>query len=399
MVALTRSQKPRNRPSTRQDHQGDLLKADITRDDQPGPVPTADRTTLPPPLLAWYDRHRRVLPWRAAPGERADPYRVWLSEIMLQQTTVVTVGPYFKAFTTRWPTVAHLAAADLDDVLRAWAGLGYYARARNLHACARAVSADHGGTFPQDEEGLRQLPGIGAYTAAAIAAIAFDRPAVAMDGNVERVMARLFDVRDPLPGVKPVLKDLAARLVPDRRPGDYTQALFDLGATLCTPRKPRCTACPVADLCRARAAGSAEDLPAKSAKAAKPVRRGMVFFLTDPDAAILLRRRPETGLLGGMMEFPSTAWSTSDSSRYLTIGTAEGEAPVPGVRWRSLPGMVRHTFTHFHLELQVVAGQVRAMPAPPGCRWVPLEEVSEEALPTLMRKVLDHAIRKGGIRE
>lgn len=385
MVQRIRSTKPDLNP------EHSLLKAEPARPDQPADAGLSvqpDRGALPPRLLDWYDRHRRILPWRSPPGELADPYRVWLSEIMLQQTTVAAVGPYFQDFTTRWPTVVDLAAAELDDVLRAWAGLGYYARARNLHKCAQTVAKDHAGIFPEDEEGLRQLPGIGTYTAAAIAAIAFGRPATAMDGNVERVVARLFDVRDPLPGVKPVLKELASGLVPEHRPGDYTQALFDLGATICTPKKPRCMLCPVADLCRARAAGSQDGLPAKAEKSAKPVRRGIAFFLTDAAGNILLRRRAETGLLGGMMEVPSSAWGPAAP----TLEDAAGQAPLEPAAWRTLPGLVRHTFTHFELELAVVAGQVGSAPAPEGCRWAAPDRLGEEALPTVMRKVLRHAL-------
>ncbi|MFC7334361.1 A/G-specific adenine glycosylase [Rhodocista pekingensis] len=359
-------------------------------DQRPGGLPDAgSRRDRSARLLSWYDRHRRVLPWRAAPGERADPYRVWLSEIMLQQTTVATVGPYFQEFLRRWPTVLALAAADLDDVLRAWAGLGYYARARNLHRCAVAVARDHGGRFPDSEAELRHLPGIGDYTAAAVAAIAFDRPAAAVDGNVERVLARVFRVEEPLPAAKPRLRALAAALVPETRAGDHTQALFDLGATICTPRRPRCILCPWQPDCAAFAAGVQEDLPRKVAKAEKPTRRGTAFLLCDRDGAVLLRRRPETGLLGGMMEVPSTDWT----------GTVPGPAavravaPLPGIDWRPVPGTVRHTFTHFHLELEVLAGRV-PQPAPPvpGAVWVPRAGLEAEALPTVMRKVLRHAL-------
>jgi A/G-specific adenine glycosylase len=332
-------------------------------------------------LLAWYDRHRRRLPWRALPGEAADPYRVWLSEVMLQQTTVATVKSYFERFLERWPTVEALAAAPLDDVLEAWAGLGYYARARNLHACARAVADRHGGRFPEDEEGLRALPGIGAYTAAAIAAIAFGRKAVALDGNIERVIARLHAVETPLPDAKPALRDLAAALVPDARPGDYTQAAMDLGATICTPRAPRCVLCPWTEPCRARAFGIAEALPAKRAKAERPTRFGDAFVAVRGDGAILLRRRPEKGLLGGMLEVPGSVWAEKPVA---------GGAPVEA-DWRELPGRVRHTFTHFHLELRVFLG---------GCEagegiWAPLDRLGDLALPTVMRKVIEHALRHG----
>ncbi|QJE73513.1 A/G-specific adenine glycosylase [Aerophototrophica crusticola] len=338
-------------------------------------------------LLGWYDRHARVLPWRAPPGRRMDPYRVWLSEIMLQQTTVATVGPYFQEFTRRWPTVTDLAAAELDDVLRAWAGLGYYARARNLHRCARVVATELGGSFPEDEAGLRQLPGIGAYTAAAVAAIAFDQPAAALDGNVERVLARIYAVADPLPQAKPALQALAAGLVPDQRPGDYTQALFDLGATICTPRKPRCMLCPWAQWCEARSLSIQEELPAKAAKAAKPLRRGVAFFVTDGTGSILLRRRAETGLLGGMMEVPSTGWG----AEVPDLDAALAQAPVQAA-WRLLPGIVRHTFTHFELELSVLAGRVpAAVPVPDGT-WVAPDRLGGEALPTVMAKVVRHGL-------
>lgn len=340
-------------------------------------------------LLAWYDRHRRRLPWRAEPGRRPDPYHVWLSEIMLQQTTVATVGPYFRDFLDRWPTVADLAAADLDAVLHAWQGLGYYARARNLHKCARAVAARPDGRFPETEQELRQLPGVGDYTAAAVAAIAFDRPAAAMDGNVERVVARLFAVEDPLPGAKPALRALTATLVPDDRPGDHTQAMMDLGATICTPRKPKCVLCPLAGPCAGRAAGVAEDLPVKAKKKAKPTRRAVAFWVTDPSGAVLLRRRAESGLLGGLMEVPSSPW-TEDGATDPGDAAARAAAPV-AANWRALPGRVRHTFTHFHLELTVAVGRIAAGDPRAGV-WVPVEALGDHALPTLMKKVVRHAL-------
>ncbi|TWB15038.1 A/G-specific DNA-adenine glycosylase [Nitrospirillum amazonense] len=345
----------------------------------------------PADLLAWYDAHRRVLPWRTAPGGKADPYHVWLSEIMLQQTTVATVGPYFQRFLARWPTVADLAAVDLDEVLKEWAGLGYYARARNLHACAKAVVERHGGRFPADEAALLDLPGIGAYTAAAIAAIAFDRPATAMDGNVERVMSRIYAVTDPLPGSKPKLKALAAALVPEKRPGDYTQALFDLGATLCSPRSPRCVLCPWMAACRGRRDGLAELLPLKAEKAAKPTRRGVAFWLTNAQGLVLLRRRPESGLLGGMMEVPSSAWEPGADLAYTR---ALGWAPAVA-DWQRLPGIVRHTFTHFHLELTVVRGHLDDDGAAVAGVWCAPADFHDQALPTVMRKVVAWA-RGGG---
>jgi len=340
---------------------------------------------IAPLLLAWYDRHRRDLPWRSAPGLPADPYRVWLSEVMLQQTTVATVGPYFARFLARWPTVGALAAAPLDDVLAEWAGLGYYARARNLHACARAVAERHGGVFPDTEESLRDLPGIGAYTAAAVAAIAFDRKATVVDGNVERVVARLFAVEDPMPGSKPKLKELAATLTPDRRPGDFAQAMMDLGATVCVPRNPRCLACPIRPHCQAAALGIAEDLPAKSPKKARPTRHGLAFVLARPDGAALIRRRPPEGLLGGMGEFPSTPWREGAG---WTLDEALAHAPVSG-DWALLDAQVEHVFTHFRLLLQVAVAETDA--PPPGI-WARPAELDDHALPTVMRKVAATAL-------
>jgi A/G-specific adenine glycosylase len=348
-----------------------------------------DSAALAAALLRWYDRDRRLLPWRAAPGELADPYRVWLSEVMLQQTTVPAVVPYFEAFTRRWPRVGDLAAAPAEEVMAAWAGLGYYARARNLHACAKLVAEWRGGRFPDDEAALRQLPGVGEYTAAAIAAIAFGRRAVVVDGNVERVMARMFAVAEPLPGAKPRLKELAAVLTPDRRAGDYAQAVMDLGATICTPRSPACGICPWRESCRGLAGGVAEGLPARAAKAPRPTRRGIAFWITRPDGAVLLRRRPPKGLLGGMMEVPSTDWREAG----WELGEAAAGAPLALGGWRLLPGVVAHTFTHFHLELAVAAGRAPAQAAARGV-WCPLDRLDEQALPTLMRKVARHALAK-----
>jgi A/G-specific adenine glycosylase len=352
-------------------------------------MPPAAPSDLASLLLAWYDRNRRSLPWRAPPGASADPYHVWLSEIMLQQTTVQAVIPYFLAFLQRWPTVSALAAAPLDDILAAWAGLGYYARARNLHACARMVAEWRGGRFPEDEDSLRALPGIGDYTAAAIAAIAFGRRAVVMDGNVERVMARLFARTEPLPAVKPDLKHLAASLTPDERPGDYAQAAMDLGATICTPKSPACGLCPFLSACEGHRQGIAASLPARKERPPKPIRRGIAFWALRKDGAVLLRRRPPQGLLGGMMEIPSTPWRETAWS----LAQATGEAPL-AAEWRLLPGLIRHTFTHFHLELQVAVGKSEARPAVRGV-WCALDRLGEQALPTLMRKVVRHALAKG----
>jgi A/G-specific adenine glycosylase len=342
---------------------------------------------IAPALLNWYDRHRRRLPWRALPGEAADPYRVWLSEIMLQQTTVAAVAPYFDRFLERWPTVEALAAAPLDHVLQLWAGLGYYARARNLHKCAVAVATEHGGRFPDSEDGLLRLPGIGAYTAAAIGAIAFDRSTNVVDGNIERVMARLHAEETPLPQAKPILKALAARHVPRKRAGDYAQALMDLGATICTPRKPKCVLCPLLQHCRARELGIQDELPRRSAKAEKPTRYGLAFVLQRSDGAILLRRRAEKGLLGGMMEVPSSDWLTGRRSDRELMQAAPAAAG-----WSELPGLVRHTFTHFHLELRVVAASVRAVPRSIDGNFVALDALGGEALPSVMRKIVAHAL-------
>ena len=345
-------------------------------------------------LLAWYDEHARHLPWRSPPGEVADPYHVWLSEIMLQQTTVAAVIPYFHKFLQRWPRVEDLAAAPLDDVLAAWAGLGYYARARNLHRCARVVSETLKGRFPSEEAELLKLPGVGAYTAAAIAAIAFDRKATVVDGNVERVTARLFAVSDPLPDAKKILKAQAARLTPEQRPGDYAQAMMDLGATVCLPKTPKCGLCPLEDLCQGRARGLAAELPRRAPKAARPTRRCVAFWLTDPSGAVLLRRRPETGLLGGMMELPSTPWET----RRWDTEQARGFAPVK-MTWQPMPGIVAHTFTHFHLEAEIWAGRLEEPDSGLDGRWVSMDDLATQALPSVMRKMLRHAFQTSAAPE
>jgi A/G-specific adenine glycosylase len=342
------------------------------------------RAPDPAALLAWYDRQRRDLPWRVAPGRRPDPYRVWLSEIMLQQTTVATVGPYFDRFVARWPDIRALAASSLDEVLHLWQGLGYYARARNLHSCARAVVDRHGGHFPDNMRQLRALPGIGDYTAAAIAAIAFDRRVAAVDGNVERVMARLFAERAALPGAKPRLKALAAALVPDARAGDFAQGLMDLGAVICTPRRPRCVLCPWRENCAATALGIAESLPTRAEKPERPLRHGVAFWLSRGDGAVLLRRRPDKGLLGGMMELPSTPWRALPWS----AGEAIAEAPAP-VQWRHLPGTVQHGFTHFRLEMALLAGTTAESIA--GI-WARPGEFKDYALPTLTKKLVSYSM-------
>jgi A/G-specific adenine glycosylase len=350
--------------------------------------PTQPVATMPTRLLAWYDRHRRVLPWRARPGERADPYRVWLSEIMLQHTTVAAVGPYFLTFLARWPDVTALAAAPLDDVLTAWAGLGYYARARNLHKCAQVVAAEHGGRFPETEAGLLELPGIGAYTAAGIAALAFDRRAVVMDGNVERAVARLHRVENALPAAKPELRALTAALTPDERPGDFAQAMMDLGATLCTPRKPRCALCPWREDCNAFKAGDAEDYPRTVPKAERPVLYAVAYWMTLPDGSVLLRRRPEEGLLGGMMEIPTNTWRAQPWALDEARATAPFEA-----QWRDLSANIRHVFTHIDLRLSLLGGTLRK--APDGMIAAPLDKLGDYALPSVMRKIVNAAVKAG----
>jgi A/G-specific adenine glycosylase len=345
-----------------------------------------DRPAL---LLAWYDRHRRKLPWRPLPGESADPYSVWMSEIMLQQTGVKTVGPYFEKFLARWPDVAALGSASLDDVLRMWAGLGYYSRARNLHACAVAVRRDHGGVFPDTEAGLRALPGIGPYTAAAIAAIAFGRRTMPVDGNIERVVSRLFAVEAPLPPAKPLIQQLAATLLGPTRAGDSAQALMDLGSSICTPKKPACALCPLNDDCVSRARGDQETFPRKAPKKSGALRRGAAFVVTRGDE-LLVRTRPEKGLLGGMTEVPTSTWLAAQDDK-----TALQQVPVlKGVaRWHRKAGVVTHVFTHFPLELVVYTAEVAARArAPAGMRWVPIATLADEALPNVMRKVIAHGL-------
>jgi A/G-specific adenine glycosylase len=336
-------------------------------------------------LLAWYDRHRRHLPWRAEPGRTADPYRVWLSEIMLQQTTVAAVIPYYETFVSKFPTVEVLAAADLDEILALWAGLGYYARARNLHACARAV-VERGG-FPRDIAGLLRLPGIGAYTAAAVASIGFGVPAVPVDGNVERVTARLFALREPLPGVKRAIRAAADQLGRDpdamARPSDFAQALFDLGASICSPVSPGCAACPWMEPCAARRLGLAAELPRRAPKKARPSRHGVHFWLTDLAGNVLLRRRPASGLLGGMVELPGTAWRDGQ----WTEAEAMMHAPMT-VDWRPA-GQVRHGFTHFQLTIDLFAAQVATIEGDGFTH--PRSRLSEVALPSVMRKCVTAA--------
>ena len=358
----------------------------------------SEATARPARLLEWYDRHRRRLPWRPLPGERADPYRVWLSEIMLQQTGVKTVAPYFEKFIARWPDVEALGGASLDDVLRMWAGLGYYSRARNLHACAVAVRRDHGGAFPDTEQGLRSLPGIGPYTAAAIAAIAFGRRTMPVDGNIERVVSRLFAVEEPLPQAKPLIQQLATTLLGESRAGDAksragdsAQALMDLGSSICTPKKPACALCPLHDDCAARARGDQESYPRKAPKKTGALRRGAAFVVTRGDE-LLIRTRPEKGLLGGMSEVPTSHWLAAQDD-----DSALQQAPClkDDTRWHRKAGVVTHVFTHFPLELVVYTATVPPNTrAPDSMRWVPVATLKDEALPNVMRKVIAHGLGK-----
>lgn len=335
-------------------------------------------------LLEWYDRDARRLPWRVPPGGgQADPYRVWLSEIMLQQTTTAAVAPYFAAFTERWPTVEALAAAPEEEVMAAWAGLGYYSRARNLVKCARQV-AEMGG-FPDSEAELRKLPGLGAYTAAAVAAIAFGERAVVVDANVERVVARLFEIEEPLPGARKAIRERADAITPGARAGDFAQAMMDLGATICTARDPKCLLCPLSADCEARAAGDPARLPVKAAKKAKPQRRGTAFWIErdgPKGAEVWLVRRPGTGMLGGMRALPDDGWSAK--------GDGSGDAPIAG-QWKA-GGMVRHGFTHFDLELGLAVYAGNAFDGLDKGEWWPVDEVEDAGLPTLFAKAARLAV-------
>ena len=348
------------------------------------PSPVSDR------LLAWYDRHARTLPWRVSPADRArgirpDPYRVWLSEIMLQQTTVAAVKSYFAAFTERWPTVQALAGAPDEAVMGAWAGLGYYARARNLLACAREVTLHRNGRFPETASALQELPGIGDYTSAAIAAIAFDQPAPVVDGNIERVTSRLHAIETPLPAARKLIRVHVAAMTPQRRAGDFAQAMMDLGATICTPRSPSCILCPISEDCVARIERRQEEFPKKAAKKAKRGRRGAAFVAQRrSDGAVLLRRRPASGMLGGMAEPFTTDWSAKADG-----ATGADAAPFPA-DW-SLVGEVAHGFTHFDLTLEVWRASVDDAPPDAGT-WAAADRLGEAGLPTLMRKAVETAL-------
>jgi A/G-specific adenine glycosylase len=353
------------------------------------PASPTKQASLSDQLLAWYDIHRRVLPWRAPAGKRADPYRVWLSEIMLQQTTVQAVASYYRKFLQRWPTVRDLAGAPQDQVLAAWAGLGYYARARNLHAAAKLVANDMGGKFPTTAETLRALPGVGGYTSGAIAAIAYDEKQAAMDANAERVIARLYAVKTPMPRAKAELHRLATSLVPERA-GDFAQALMDLGSAICTPKRPNCPQCPWRRDCRARKPGIQEQLPVKAPKIARPLKRGAAFVVSDRGGAVLLVKRPEKGLLASMLEPPLGPWGEAFPSRTRALKQAPFVA-----EWKKRPGVVRHGFTHFELETEVYFTEVTKRPRIKG-EWVPAEKLGAVALPTVMRKMVEHGLDEGG---
>ncbi|WP_262690262.1 A/G-specific adenine glycosylase [Kordiimonas aestuarii] len=334
-------------------------------------------------LLDWYDANRRSLPWRSAPADHAEPYHVWLSEIMLQQTTVATVKGYFEKFLSRWPTVVALAAAPLEDVLAEWAGLGYYARARNLHKCANVITTGHDGRFPETEAELRALPGIGDYTAAAIAAIAFGESAVVVDGNVERVVSRLFRVSEALPAAKKQIKARTAEITPAQRAGDFAQAMMDLGSAVCTPKKPKCLLCPLHRDCAAKAEGDMEKYPVKAPKKVKPTRRAISFWLVH-DGDVLLERRPVKGLLGAMPGLYSTPWV----ERIDFPVKAEWLEHVPtDDYWKPLEGLAKHTFTHFHLETQLVAAKASARHNVENGFWHPLDGLENVGLPTVFKKI------------
>jgi A/G-specific adenine glycosylase len=350
---------------------------------------TLKHAELADAILDWYDYNARTLPWRISPEARIggispNPYHVWLSEIMLQQTTIAAVIPYFEKFITLWPTVDKLAAAELDDILTAWAGLGYYARARNLYKCAQIVAVELNSVFPDSHDELLKLPGIGSYTAAAISSIVHDLPETVIDGNVERVISRLFNITTPLPQSKPNIKEFAQNLTPKHRPGDYAQAIMDLGATVCTPRNLKCDQCPWREDCIAYAQGHADELPKRVSKKTKPTRRGYAYW-AENNGMVWLRRRPEKGLLGGMMEVPSDEWALSNSWDNLP----SPQVPIIS-NWQLLPGMVSHSFTHFHLELKIIRLDLVEMINLQEGEWCPIEDIDQYALPTVMKKIFSH---------
>ena len=336
--------------------------------------------TLPETLLNWYDKHLRSFPWRAAPGHQPNPYYVWLSEIMLQQTTTMTVRDYFLKFITKWPTIQDLGKADLDDILVMWQGLGYYARARNLYKCAQVI-CQKGGGFPNSYDALSELPGVGPYTAAAIAAIAFDQPVGPVDGNIIRVLSRVYAINTPMPSGKAIIQTHIDKLVPKNRPGDFAQALMDLGATVCTPKKPNCTECPWSSDCKAFLRGVAENFPVKDPKRTKPTKHAYAFVIRNQKGQIYLRKRPEKGLLANMMEVPSSDSIESET----TLKEVLPSLPLSTTSHAEEAHQVKHTFTHFHLKLKVV----QAISSEESPNWHDQDKLSELALPTLMKKVLN----------
>lgn len=341
---------------------------------------------LAPKVLAWWDRHRRSLPWRAEPGESVDPYRVWLSEILLQQTTATGAAPYFRDFVARWPNVEALAAAPIEDVMQAFAGLGYYSRARNLHVCAQTIAAS-GGRFPDDEAELRALPGVGPYTAAAVAAIAFGKPASPVDGNIARILSRVFGFATPIPNNRAAIDAAARSVTPIGRPGDFAQALMDIGAGLCRPRNPECRRCPLDDDCLASASGDPETFPGRLEKKARPLRVGAAFYAPRADGAFLARRRPPRGLLGATMELPGGAWAEGDVQ---DVGPEA--APFPA-RWERLPGHLEHVFTHFTLRLALFGAPAPGEDAPAGFVWIAPADLPQAGFSGLMRKAAESAGR------
>ena len=343
---------------------------------------------VPQKLLNWYDQNKRLMPWRPKDGSQPEPYKVWLSEIMLQQTQVATAIPYFEKFLIRWPSISELADAKLDDVLIEWAGLGYYARARNLHRCAKIITNSFHGIFPNQEKTLLKLPGVGAYTAAAIMAIAFDTKATPMDGNFERVTARLNAIENPLPAVKPLLKKYATMATPDYRPGDYAQAVMDLGATICTPKKPQCNKCPVNDLCLSLEKGKTELIPKKTPKRKKPTRFGIAFLCINSNREILLRRRPDKGLYAGMMEVPGTPWIESLPGQAQILNSEPIKAD-----WQDVPGTIVHMFTHFKLEIKVLRANPKNYKKFNNLIWQPIDSFQKAGLPSLMLKIIRHGLK------
>ena len=333
-------------------------------------------------LLIWYEAHRRKFPWRAEPDKDPNVYYVWISEIMLQQTRATTAIPYFNRFIARWPTLKELACAPRDDVLHSWSGLGYYARARNLHTCAQDIVKHHGGIFPTSVKDLCSLPGIGPYTASAISAIAFDQPAVVIDANVERIISRLFTVPKPISQAKPQIEKLALKIFPAERPGDFAQGLMDLGAQVCRPKNPVCSDCPWSDGCKARKSGKPEAWPVKNPKTPIRTRFGIVFWVEHPSGAILLRKRPDRGMLGGMTEIVSSEWLTEP----IPASQIDKHAPIPNADWSPIGEKIQHTFSHFKLELRIYKS--KGIIQPKGAFWCPLEKLAAQPFPTLMKKIV-----------